>query len=280
VMRMLGEGTDVPVPTVFWLEEDESVLGQPFFLMRRVHGEIPSDSPPFTMEGFLVDAAPADRERLWNSGIDAMARVHNVDDLDGLGLTAVVDKPAFGPAGLGQQLGYYERYFEWAACGRPQPVAEAAWDWLQVHRPTDPEPLRLCWGDSRISNQIFAGFECVSVIDWEMVTLGNPVQDVAWWIFLDRHWTEGIGVARLEGFPSYDETISRWEQSTGLSGAAAEYYGVFAGFRFAVVMMRIAQMMIEFEVMPPDTDLETNNIVTQLLARQLGLPSPGATITL
>jgi hypothetical protein len=73
---------------------------------------------------------------------------------------------------------------------------------------------------------------------------------------------------------------SRWEQSTGLSGAAAEYYGVFAGFRFAVVMMRIAQMMIEFEVMPPDTDLETNNIVTQLLARQLGLPSPGATVTL
>jgi hypothetical protein len=72
VMKILGEGTDVPVPTVFWLEEDGSVLGQPFFLMRRVHGEIPSDSPPFTMEGFLVDATPSNRKRLWNSGIDAM----------------------------------------------------------------------------------------------------------------------------------------------------------------------------------------------------------------
>jgi aminoglycoside phosphotransferase (APT) family kinase protein len=280
VMRILGTGTDVPVPHVFWLEEDTSVLGQPFFLMRRVHGEIPSDSPPFTMEGFLVDASPADRERSWNSGIDAMARVHDVTALDGLGLTALVDKPAFGPSGLAQQLGYYEGYFAWAANGRPQPVAEAAWEWLHANRPTAPEPLRLCWGDSRISNQIFRDFECVSVIDWEMVTLGNPVQDVAWWIFLDRHWTEGIGIPRLEGFPSYDDTIGRWEQGTGLSGADAEYYGVFAGFRFAVIMMRIAQMMVEFEVLPADTDLETNNIVTQILARQLGLPSPGDAITL
>jgi aminoglycoside phosphotransferase (APT) family kinase protein len=280
VMRILGASTDVPVPTVFWLEEDESVLGQPFFLMRRVHGEIPSDSPPFTMEGFLVDAPPDRRAQLWNSGIDAMARVHRVEDLEGLGLTALVDKPEFGPSGLGQQLGYYERYLEWAACGRPQPVAEAAWDWLLANRPTEPEPLRLCWGDSRISNQIFDDFSCVAVIDWEMVTLGNPVQDVAWWIFLDQHWTEGIDIDRLEGFPDYDETIRRWEASTGLSGDALDYYGVFAGFRFAVVMMRIAQMMIEFEVLPADTDLETNNIVTQLLARRLGLPSPGAAISL
>jgi hypothetical protein len=55
---------------------------------------------------------------------------------------------------------------------------------------------------------------------------------------------------------------------------------VFAGFRFAVIMMRIAQMMIEFEVLPPDTDLETNNIPTQLLARRLGLPAPGAPLRL
>jgi aminoglycoside phosphotransferase (APT) family kinase protein len=275
-MRILGEHTDVPVPKVWWLEEDTSVLGEPFFLMSRVHGELPSDNPPFTTEGFLVDAAPGERARLWNSGIEAMARVHRVQDLDGLGLTPIVDKPRFGPAGLGQQLAYYEQYFEWAACGRPQPVAEAAWDWLLANRPTGDEPLRLCWGDSRVSNQIFADFECVAVLDWEMVTLGNPVQDLAWWIFLDRHWTEGIGIERLTGFPSYDDTIRRWESVTGLRADAADYYGVFAGFRFAVIMMRIAQMMVEFEVLPPDTDLETNNIPTQLLAHRLGLPAPGA----
>jgi hypothetical protein len=44
-------------------------------------------------------------------------------------------------------------------------------------------------------------------------------------------------------------------------------------------MMRIPQMMIGFEVLSADTDLETNKIVTQLLARQLGLPTPGTAIT-
>jgi aminoglycoside phosphotransferase (APT) family kinase protein len=280
VMRILGARTDVPVPKVWWLEEDTSVLGEPFFLMSRVHGHIPSDNPPFTTEGFLVDATPEQRARLWTTGVDAMARVHRITDLDGLGLTSVVDKPELGPAGLGQQLAYYERYFEWAARGRPQPVAEAAWEWLLANRPTEPEPLRLCWGDARVSNQIFGDFRCAAVLDWEMTTLGNPVQDLAWWIFLDRHWTEGIGIDRLTGFPSYHDTIIQWETATGLRADGFDYYGVFAGFRFAVIMMRIAQMMIEFEVLPPDTDLETNNIPTQLLARRLGLPSPGAPLRL
>ena len=50
---------------------------------------------------------------------------------------------------------------------------------------------------------------------------------------------------------------------------------MFAGLRFAVIMMRIAQMLVEYELMPPDGDLETNNMVTQLLATMLDLPSPG-----
>jgi hypothetical protein len=49
---------------------------------------------------------------------------------------------------------------------------------------------------------------------------------------------------------------------------------MFAGFRFAVIMCRIIQMMIAFGALPADSDLETNNIVTQLLAKMLGLPPP------
>ena len=32
-----------------------------------------------------------------------------------------------GGVGLDEELAYYERYFEWASAGRPQPVAERAW---------------------------------------------------------------------------------------------------------------------------------------------------------
>ena len=50
---------------------------------------------------------------------------------------------------------------------------------------------------------------------------------------------------------------------------------MFAGLRFAVVMMRIKSLLVEFELMPPDTDMGRNNIVTRLLAAKLGLPAPG-----
>ena len=38
-------------------------------------------------------------------------------------------------------------------------------------------------------------------------------------------------------------------------------------------MIRVIAMAVAFELLPPDTDMGTNNIVTTLLARQLGLPS-------
>jgi len=38
--------------------------------------------------------------------------------------------------------------------------------------------------------------------------------------------------------------------------------------------MRIAQLGVEYELMPPDTPMFTDNGVTRLLARLLGLPAP------
>ena len=94
-------------------------------------------------------------------------------------------------------------------------------------------------------------------------------------IFLDRHHSEGIGLPRLPGFPSYEATIARYEELTGRTTRWQKFYSVFAGFRFAVIMSRIAQQMVHYGVMPADSPFETNNTVTQLLAKDLGLPAPG-----
>ncbi|HEY7440766.1 MAG TPA: phosphotransferase family protein [Acidimicrobiia bacterium] len=271
-MELLGNHTEVPVPEMWWREDDESVLGAPFFLMGKLEGHIPTDNPPYSLEGFLFDARPEQQEKLWWSGLEAMARVHQVD-WEKLGFEFLL-RPEHGAPGLEQQLGYQREYFEWAARGKPQPIAEQTWDWLIANRPST-EQVALCWGDARISNQIFRDFRCVAVLDWEMATIADPVMDLAWWIFLDRHFTEPLGVARLPGFPSYDDTIARWEELTGRQAENFEWYEVFAGFRFAVIMMRVAQMLAEFELMPADSDMETNNLVTQLLAKMLDLEPPG-----
>ena len=102
--------------------------------------------------------------------------------------------------------------------------------------------------------------------------------DLAWQIFLDKHHSVGIETARLEGFPGYEETIRRYEQLSGHRVEHLHYYEVFAGFRFSVIMMRLAQQMVEYEVLDADAGraFELNNTVTRLLAKLLELPGPGA----
>src|SRR5690348_3225975 len=42
-IRLVGELSDVPVPTPRWLEPAGDVLGAPFFFMERVEGIVPPD---------------------------------------------------------------------------------------------------------------------------------------------------------------------------------------------------------------------------------------------
>jgi aminoglycoside phosphotransferase (APT) family kinase protein len=114
-----------------------------------------------------------------------------------------------------------------------------------------------------------------AVLDWEMASLGDPQMDLAWWLFLDRHFTEGMSVPQPAGFLSRHETIARWEEAVGRPADKVEWYEIYAGFRFAVVMMSLARMFIEDGLMPDDTDFDRNNTVTQCLAPMLGLPPPG-----
>jgi aminoglycoside phosphotransferase (APT) family kinase protein len=273
-MELLAR-TDVPVPRVYWLErEDRDVLGAAFYVMERVRGRVPSDNPPYHMGGWMTEIPARERGEIWLAGFDCMARIHRLDwKQAGFGF---LDRPELGATPLDQQIAYYRRYLEWAARGRPQPTVEAALDWLEANRPGD-EPRVLCWGDARIGNILFDGTRPAAVLDWEMVTLGSPEQDVGWQVFLDRHHSEGLGVARLAGFPSYEETVAHYEERSGFPVRNLHYYQVFAGFRFGVIMIRLAQQMGKYGVMDADASraFELDNTVTRLLAGLLGLPAPG-----
>jgi aminoglycoside phosphotransferase (APT) family kinase protein len=280
VLRTLGERTDVPVPTVKWYEADESYLGAPFFVMGKVEGRVPADNPPYTVQGWLLDeSTPAERRTLVESGLAAMAAVHAVD-WRGLGLD-VLSKPQYGRLGFEQQLRYYERSFAWAEeeAGFPAPaVPRSALQWVQAHAPaTDPE-VTLCWGDARINNQLFGpDHQVVAVLDWEMVTLADPMMDLGWWLFLDRHFHEGMPAPRMDGFPTRAEMVRHYEQVSGRSARDLDFYEVFAGLRFAVVMMRIAALVAGFGLLDTDAaiDMVANNAVTRVLADLLGVPAPG-----
>jgi aminoglycoside phosphotransferase (APT) family kinase protein len=273
VLQILAE-TDVPVPRVFWLEEDENVLGTPFFIMGRVEGRVPADSPSYHVEGWVTEIGPDDRATIWWSGLEVLASVHRLD-WRALGF-GFLDDPSRGRTPLDRQLAYYEGFLEWAAQGKSYPTIEAGLDWLERSRPREPEPVAFCWGDSRLGNMIFRDNLCVAALDWEMMTLGNPDQDLAWWLFFDRHHSEGAEVPRLEGFPSREETIARYQAWSGHEVRHLEYYEVFGAFRFSVIMIRVARLMAELGLLPEESDLDANNGSTRILADLLGLPPPGA----
>lgn len=263
--------TDVPVPRTRWFERAEDVLGASFYVMDRVEGFVPSDNPPYHLAGPVTEMAPTSRAALWWDGLEKMTRVHRLD-WRALGFD-YLDERRWGATPLEQQLNYYEHFLRWAwGEERPHPSCTPALAWLRANAPAD-EPVALCWGDSRIGNMIFRDDRCVAVLDWEMVSLGNPEQDLAWWLFLDWHHSSGFDAPRLEGFPSREETVARYEEITRRPVRHLRYYEVFAGLRFAVVMIRVVALVRAAGLPIPD-DYDVNNACTKGLSGLLGLPYP------
>jgi aminoglycoside phosphotransferase (APT) family kinase protein len=237
VMESVGRHSDIPVPELLGLETDRSLLGVQFYIMKFTEGRIPSDMPPYNMDGWMMhETSEAQRSDMWNAAVDTMARFHRLDHAD-LGLDRLAQS---GATPLQQQLRYWQDYLDWGMEGLGHDICQSAVDWLQANQPTD-EPTALCWGDARIGNMIFAP-SCDSVravLDWEMAVLGNPVQDLAWFNYIDATFAEGLGMPRLAGLPSYEDTVTRWQAVSGHSIDDYHYYWIFAGMRYGLILSRI-----------------------------------------
>ena len=277
VMHTLAEGgTGVPLPTLGWYEEDPQYLGVPFFTMDHVEGQVPADNLPYTMEGWVIEATPEQQATMWWSGIEALAAVHRTDwRALGLGWVGADGAASSLPPGIGREMDYYRRFLDWAGGGLRVPVIEATWDWLVAHQPTETGDVVLSWGDSRIGNVIWDDFRAAAVIDWEMASLGQPEMDLGWWLYFDRQFSEGLGVPRPAGFGSHDETVERYAELMGRPMRDLFFYEVFSGFRFAVVMVRLADLLKGSQILEADSDMGTNNLATQLLTTMLELPASG-----
>ncbi|HEX7132639.1 MAG TPA: phosphotransferase family protein [Iamia sp.] len=275
VMSALGGGAEpgLEVPTLRWYEDDASVLGAPFMVMDRVDGEAPCDSPPYTTEGWLMEGGEDLQRAVWNRGLDAMAAVHAVD-WKGLGLGDLDPCPE-GGSRLGARVDAWADFLAWCSPDARQEVPELALAWLRENQPPDIDEPALCWGDSRIGNQLFAGRESAdtvhvaAVLDWEMVHVGDPVQDLGWFTWLDHTMSAGLELPRLPGLPSYEETAARWEAATGRSAEHHRWAEINAGVGFAIVMVRLTALLEDSELFPHDSDFERTNMACVALERAL-----------
>jgi aminoglycoside phosphotransferase (APT) family kinase protein len=271
-MATVAAHTDVPVPPLLGFEPDPGVLGQPFFVMGHIDGRVPSDSPRYSQEGFLVDeATPEQRGRMVRTGLEAMAAIHGIDwraaDLGWL------DASGSGSPGTATQIDVYRRSTATTLAGRDHPVLTAALDWLTDNDPDD-DRIGLSWGDARIGNVIWQDYRPAAVLDWEAAALSPTEADIGWWLMFDRMTFDELDAPRMDGYPTREEMVAHYETVSGREVRAARYWEVFATMRFCAIFIGLGDRMTDAGLLPPERNPAVGNMVTESLARLIGIDNP------
>lgn len=164
VMEGLASSS-VPVPRTYWLEQDPSVLGMPFYIMERVDGY----SMPLMWYGGGAS------EPVFENYARALAAVHDVDWV-ACGLE-FLDPGGETPA-EGELIDWQERGRRFGV--DQHPLLQSMATWLRGHQPGE-QVKRLLHGDCNPGNYIFKEERVVAVVDWELATLGDPRSDLGFY---------------------------------------------------------------------------------------------------
>jgi aminoglycoside phosphotransferase (APT) family kinase protein len=258
----------VRAPAVIGIERDPGVLGGKFLVTEHVDGHGLPQHPSYHVAGLLHDLDPAGRHRLWSDAVGGIASINRLDWRDGF---RFLDRPAYGPPGLDQYLGWLRAWRAEASGGAPHPVVDPAIDYLEQAKP-ETDDVAVLWGDSNAGNMLFAADgRLAAMLDFEAAALGPGEIDLGWWFFMDDMLS--FGVPRLEGLPDRAEQIAIYEAARGRPTHAIPYYEVLAGVRMALVMVRTTDRLINFGLLPKTSRAAVANPIVQVLASRLDMPS-------
>jgi aminoglycoside phosphotransferase (APT) family kinase protein len=247
-MEMVKEHTDVPVPTVHWLETDPSAIGAPFFVMERIEGIVPPDVMPYTFgDNWFFDASTEQQELLERRAIEVLAALH---ELSPEGPASFLVPPGDERSALRRHVGEQRDYYEWVARdGKRSPLIELGFEWLDEHWPAREGDPVFSWGDARIGNMMFEAFSPVAVLDWEMASVGPREIDLGWMIYIHRFFQDLVEDLGMPGLPHVlrrTAVAAYYEQLTGYTPRDLDFFTLYAALRHGIVMFRIARRQATF----------------------------------
>ncbi|KAF3456262.1 hypothetical protein FNV43_RR00912 [Rhamnella rubrinervis] len=247
VLQALGTHTQVPVPKVFCLCTDPSVIGTAFYIMEYLEGRIFIDPK-------LPGVAPERRRAIYQATAKALASLHSADvNAIGLGKYGRLDNYC-----KRQVERWAKQYIASTGEGKPEsnPKMFELIDWLRKHIPVEDSSgatAGLVHGDFRIDNLVFHPIEdrVIGILDWELSTLGNQMCDVACISLIyvvdlvsdDARLGKGLEFSGIpEGIPSQAEYLAEYCSSAqGKPWPVAEwkFYIAFSLFRGAAIFAGI-----------------------------------------
>ncbi|WP_027015559.1 phosphotransferase [Comamonas composti] len=242
VMQGLA-GTDVPVPRMYALCEDESVIGRAFYIMECMEGRVLWDQS-------LPGMSPSERAAIYDEMNRVIAALHSVDFA------------ARGLASYGKSGNYFERQIgRWskqyvASVTQPIPEMDKLMQWLPENMPAsacDESRVSIVHGDYRLDNLMFHPSEprVIAVLDWELSTLGHPLADFSYHC-MSWHIPAALGrgiagqdLAAL-GIPQEQDYMRRYCERVGIADVGTlqadwNFYMAYNMFRIAAILQGIAK---------------------------------------
>lgn len=252
-------GGAVPVPAVVHYSRDRSVVGDEFYVMERLDGDVVEDRVPDRFDG------PAARERLVDETVDALAALHEAPVP-----AAFADDPPTAAAYLEAELETYREQLAWAeertAEERVVHGLHDLADRLADRLPERPaDAATVVHGDYKPDNLVFGpGDEptLVGVLDWEMAGRGDPLADLGWLLSYWEHdadpgiMTEAVRdrygehpyfemlrvfVEEYSGFTGHPDSpgrghiVDRYEAVTGRTYRHDEFYRALGTLKLGVI---------------------------------------------
>jgi aminoglycoside phosphotransferase (APT) family kinase protein len=224
-------------PRAWLLCDDPSVIGSIFYIMERRRGIVVRHHEPPALAGH-----PEVRRRVSEALVDALSDLH------------AIDIAANGLADLGKPSGFVERQVRgWTERWQRSKTTDlsemdALAEWLIRRLPPDPLRPTILHGDFKLDNVMLDADDVgriVSVFDWEMSALGDPLVDVG---ILLAYWAPTtppgqrdalVSVTDRPGWFSREEIVERYASRSGRDMSAIRFYETFAIFKVAVVIQQI-----------------------------------------
>ena len=240
VMQALAS-TEVPVPKMRVLCDDDSVIGSMFYLMDFLDGRIMWDAA-------LPEQTPAERTAIYDAMNKVLADLHNVD----------IEKA--GLSDYGKPGNYFERQLSrWTKQYRASetetvPSMEKMMVWLSDNLPEDDGLVCINHGDFRLDNMMFAhdSSEVLALLDWELSTLGHPYADLAYQCMQLRIPSDaaipGLGDVDREalGIPSEKAYVQQYCQRRGIAEIDNWiFYLAFSFFRLSAILQGVYKRALD-----------------------------------
>ncbi|MEM6615258.1 MAG: phosphotransferase family protein [Pseudomonadota bacterium] len=236
VMRALAD-TPFPVPRVYALCEDLTVIGSMFYVMEHLDGRV-------IWEPHCPGETVENRAAIYDAMNAALATLHGLDP------------KALGLEDFGRAEGYVARQIgRWSKQYRASETSDInamnrLMEWLPTVAPQS-DGISIVHGDYRLDNMILHRDrpEILAVVDWELSTLGDPLADFTYhcmqWVMPISE--DGSGVGSLKGcdldalsIPTLDTYVSAYCERTGRSGIAnLDVYMAYNFFRLAAIFQGI-----------------------------------------